>query len=165
MHLLLVVFLASFASQFAIKSFCFTFDWKSYPLLSEMHLLLALSLELLTFKILATERLQLMEFDNRLIIDCFANIVNILIWSFSTNDRFISEEYESNYLENPFQELKGVNLLSKTHCYDKGNLKLKTVLQELLHVDRFSRQTKPSFSAAIPSSLCACSRNTEVLSC
>ena len=36
-HLLLVVFLASFASQFAIKSFCFTFDRKFYPLLSGMH--------------------------------------------------------------------------------------------------------------------------------
>ena len=31
---------------------------------------------------------------------------------------------------NPFPEIKGVNLLSKTHCNDKSNLKLKTVLQE-----------------------------------
>ena len=31
-------------------------------------------LELITFEILAAERLQLMGFDNRLIIDCFANI-------------------------------------------------------------------------------------------
>ena len=51
--------------------------------------------ELITFEILAAERLQLMAFDNRLIIDCFANVVNILIWRFSTNDRFKSEKYES----------------------------------------------------------------------
>ena len=37
-------------------------------------------LELTTFEILAAERLRLMEFDNRLIIDCFSNVVNILIW-------------------------------------------------------------------------------------
>ena len=36
-------------------------------------------LELITFEIFAAERLQLRGFDNRLIIDCFANIVNILI--------------------------------------------------------------------------------------
>ena len=88
---------------------------------------------------MAAERLRLMGFDNRLIIDCFANVVNILIWSFSTNDRFRSEKYESITLHpNPFPEMKGVNLLSKTHCNDKGNLKLNTALQELLHVDRFS---------------------------
>ena len=39
-------------------------------------------LELITFEILAAERLRLMAFDNRLIIDCFANVVNILIWHF-----------------------------------------------------------------------------------
>ena len=87
-------------------------------------------LELITFEILAAERLRLMGFDNRLIIDCFANVVNILIWSFSTNDRFRSEKYESNYLENPFLEMKGVNLLSKTHRNDKSNLKPMIVLQE-----------------------------------
>ena len=87
-------------------------------------------LELITFEILAAERLRLRGFDNRLIIDCFANVVNILIWLFSTNDRFRSEKYESNYLENPFPEMKGVNLLSKTHRNDKSNLKPKTVLQE-----------------------------------
>ena len=76
-----------------------------------------------------------MGFDNRLIIDCFANVVNILIWLFSTNDRFRSEKYESNYLENPFPEMKGVNLLLKTHRNnDKSNIKLKTVFQELLHI-------------------------------
>ena len=53
------------------------------------------SIELITFEILAAERLRLMAFDNRLIIDCFANVVNILIWQFSTNDRFKSEKYES----------------------------------------------------------------------
>ena len=56
---------------------------------------LQLALELITFEILAAERLRLMAFDNRLIIDCFANVVNILIWQFSTNDRFKSEKYES----------------------------------------------------------------------
>ena len=86
--------------------------------------------ELITFEILAAERLRLMGFDNRLIIDCFANVVNILIWLFSTNDRFRIEKYESNYLENPFPEMKGDNLLSKTHRNDKSNLKPKTVLQE-----------------------------------
>ena len=87
-------------------------------------------LELINFEILAAERLRLMGFDNRLIIDCFANVVNILIWLFSTNDRFRSEKYESNYLENPFPEMKGVNLLSKTHRNDNGNQKLKTVHQK-----------------------------------
>ena len=56
-------------------------------------------LELITFEILAAERLRLMGFDNRLIIDCFANVVNILIWLFSSNDRFRSGKYDSNYLE------------------------------------------------------------------
>ena len=36
--------------------------------------------ELITFEILAAERLRLMGFDNRLIIDCSSNIVNILIY-------------------------------------------------------------------------------------
>ena len=87
-------------------------------------------LELITFENLAAERLRLMKLDNRLIIDCFANIVNILIWLFSTNDRLRSAKYESNYLENPFPEIKGVNLLSKTHRNDKSNLRPMTVLQE-----------------------------------
>ena len=99
---------------------------------------LKFQLELITFEILAAERLRLMGFDNRLIIDCFANVVNILIWLFSTNDRLRSAKYESNYLENPFPEMKGVNSLSKTHRNDKSNLNPKTVLQEKLHVDRFS---------------------------
>ena len=34
-------------------------------------------LELISFEILAAERLLLMGSDNRLIIDCFANVVNI----------------------------------------------------------------------------------------
>ena len=37
------------------------------------------TLELITFEILAAERLRLMEFDNRLIGDYFANIVILLI--------------------------------------------------------------------------------------
>ena len=37
-------------------------------------------LVLITFEILAAERLRLMGFDNRLIIDCFANVVNVLLW-------------------------------------------------------------------------------------
>ena len=87
---------------------------------------------------MAAERLLLMGFDNRSIFDCFANVVNLLIWLFSTNDRLRSAKYESSYLENPFPEIKGVNLLSKTHRDGINNLKLKTALQELLHVDRFS---------------------------
>ena len=79
---------------------------------------------------MAAKRLRLMGFDNRLIIDCLTNVVNILIWLFSANDRFRSEKYESNYLENPFPEMKEVNLLSKTHSNHKSNLKPKTVLQE-----------------------------------
>ena len=79
---------------------------------------------------MAAERLRLMGFDNQLIIDCFANVANILVWLFSTNDRFRSEKYESNYLENPFPEMKGVNLLSITHHNDKSNIQPKTVLQE-----------------------------------
>ena len=66
------------------------------------------------------------------------DVVNCTYMSFSTNDRFRSEKYESNYLENPFPEMKGVNSLSKTHRNDKSNLNPKTVLQEKLHVDRFS---------------------------
>ena len=76
------------------------------------------------------EQLRLMGFDNRLIIDCFTNVVDILRWLFLTNDRFRSEKYESNYLENPFPEMKGVNLLSQTQRNDKRNLNPKTVLQE-----------------------------------
>ena len=38
------------------------------------------ALELITFEILAAERLRLMGFDNRFIIDCLAKVVNILIW-------------------------------------------------------------------------------------
>ena len=53
-------------------------------------------LELFNFEILAAERLRLMGFDNPLIIDCFANVENLLIWKFSTNDRFRSVKYESN---------------------------------------------------------------------
>ena len=55
-------------------------------------------LELISFEILAAERLRLMEFDNRLIIDCFANVVDILIWQFSTNDRFKSEKLDLSKL-------------------------------------------------------------------
>ena len=79
---------------------------------------------------MTAERLRLMGFDNRLIIDCFANIVNVLILQFSANVRFRSVKYESNYLENPFPEIKGVNLLSKTHRDYKSNLRPMTVLQE-----------------------------------
>ena len=86
---------------------------------------------------MAAERLRLIGFDNRLIIDCFTNVVNILIWLFYTNDRFTSDKYESNYQENPFHERSHV-LWSKTHHNDKSNLKPKTVFQEKLHVDRFS---------------------------
>ena len=61
--------------------------------------------------------------------------------------------------------MKGVNLLSKTRRKDKSNLKLKTDIQELSRVDRVSLDRQSLlFSAAIPSSLCACSRNTEVIS-
>ena len=38
-----------------------------------------LKLELITFEILGAERLRLMRFNNRLIIDCFASAVNIVI--------------------------------------------------------------------------------------
>ena len=71
---------------------------------------------------MGAERLRLMGFDNRLIIDCFANVVDILIWLFSTNDRFRSEKYEIQLPR------KSVNLLSKTHRNEKRNLKPKTVL-------------------------------------
>ena len=101
-------------------------------------MLLVSGVELITFEILAAERLRLMGFDNRLIIYCFTNVVNILVWLFSTIYRFRSEKCESKYLENPFPEMKGVNSLSKTNRNDKSNLKPKTVLQEKLHVDRFS---------------------------
>ena len=62
------------------------------------------------------------------------------------------QKYESITLHpNLFPEMKGVNLLLKTHRNnDKSNLKLKTVLQELLHVDIFSWQTKPSFFSSHP---------------
>ena len=68
----------------------------------------AFLLELITFEIWAAERLRLMGFDNRLIIDCFANVVNIHIWLFSINDKFRSEKYESNYLENTFPEKESI---------------------------------------------------------
>ena len=47
-------------------------------------------LELITFEILAAEQFRLMGFDNLLIIDCFANVVNILIWLFSTGKNMSS---------------------------------------------------------------------------
>ena len=108
------------------------------------------SIELITFEILAAKRLRLMRFDNRLIIDCFANVVNILIWLFSTNDRFRSEKYESNYLENPFPEMKGVNLLSKTHRNDKSNLKPRLSFKNSCMLTDFPDRQSPLFSAAIP---------------
>ena len=37
-------------------------------------------LKLITFEILAAERLRLIGFDNQLIFDCFANAVNKFIW-------------------------------------------------------------------------------------
>ena len=37
-------------------------------------------LEPITFEILAAGRLRLMRFDIRLIIDCFSNVVIILVW-------------------------------------------------------------------------------------
>ena len=37
-------------------------------------------IELITFEILAAERLRLMGFDNQLIIDCFTNVVNIYLY-------------------------------------------------------------------------------------
>ena len=78
-------------------------DQEEYSQVCAMCNMMCVSrLELITFEILAAEQLRLMGFDNRLIIDCFANVVNILIWLFSTKDRFRSEKYESNYLENPF---------------------------------------------------------------
>ena len=44
--------------------------------LAEKHLsTFGIKLELITFEILAAERLRLMGFDNRLIIECFANVV------------------------------------------------------------------------------------------
>ena len=53
-------------------------------------------IELITFEILAAERLRLMGFDNRLIIDCFANVVNILIWLFSFLQMIDSEVRNMN---------------------------------------------------------------------
>ena len=41
---------------------------------------IAYLLELINIEILAAERLRLMGFDNRIIIDCFPSVVNILIW-------------------------------------------------------------------------------------
>ena len=86
-----------------------------------------------------------MGFDNRLIIDCFANVVNILIWLFSTNDRFRSEKYKSNYQENPFPEMKGVNLLSKTHCNDKSNLKPRLSFKNRCMLTDFPDRQSPLF--------------------
>ena len=129
-----IAFLTMFASLCFLSGVCV---WQPDVKSSELEVitlralsLIASSVELITFEILAAERLRLMGFDNRLIIDCFANVVNILIWLFSTNDRLRSAKYESNYLENPFPEIKGVNLLSKTHRNDKSNLRPMTVLQE-----------------------------------
>ena len=74
-----------------------------------------LSLELITFEILAAEQLQSMGFDNQLISDCLSNAVNVLLWQFATNDRFRSEKYKYITLHpNPFPEMKEVNSLLKT---------------------------------------------------
>ena len=63
-------------SDLVFHCFCFIF-WQQTEGLPIKNTLLIL--ELITFEILAAERLRLMVFDNRLIIDCFANVVNILI--------------------------------------------------------------------------------------
>ena len=57
---------------------------RAFERLSSSFGLVSLSIqsriELITLEILAAERLRLMGFDNRLIIDCSSNIVNILIY-------------------------------------------------------------------------------------
>ena len=61
----------------------YKYKYEMKPLFDYSHLLqkqIGFSLELITFENLAAERLRLMGFDNRLILDCFSNIVSILIW-------------------------------------------------------------------------------------
>ena len=43
---------------------------------------------------MAAERLRLMRFDNRLIIDSFQKAICILKWQFSINDKFKTGKYE-----------------------------------------------------------------------
>ena len=80
---------ALFCSKFFYNHFHFLgteFKTHSFVAQSErenviLHFLnIAYLLELINFEILAAERLRLMGFDNRIIIDCFPSVVNILIW-------------------------------------------------------------------------------------
>ena len=126
-------------------------------------------LELITFEILAAERLRLMGFDNRLIIDCFANVSNILIWLLSTKDRFRSEKYESNYLDNPFPERSQFILKTNTSQWQKQSKAQDcpsriVACWQIFLTDKALFFQQPFHSAEDTLCLCARSRNTEVLS-
>ena len=130
------------------------------------------SVELITFEILAAERLRLMGFDNRLIIDCFANVENILIWLFSSNDRFRSEKYESNYLcrKSISRNERSQFIVENTSQWQKQSKpqdcpSRKVACWQIFLTDKALFFQQPFHSAEDTLCLCARSRNTEVLSC
>ena len=57
-----------------------------------------------TCDILAAERLRLMRFDNRLIIDYFQKAICILKWQFSLNNKFKTGKYEPISTQIHFQK-------------------------------------------------------------
>ena len=125
-------------------------------------------LELTTFEILAAERLQLMGFDNRIIIDCFANVVNILIWLFSTNDRFRRWKYELNYLIS--RNERSQFIVENTKQWQKQSKAQDcpsriVACWQIFLTDKALFFQQPFHSAEDTLCLCARSRNTEVLSC
>ena len=113
-------------------------------------------LELITSEILAAQRLQLMAFDNRLIIDCFANVINILIWLFSKNDRFRNERSQF-IVENTSQ---WQNQSKAQDCSSRI-----VACWQIFLTDKALFFQQPFHSAEDTLCLCARSRNTEVLSC
>ena len=64
----------------------------------------AWSLELITFEILAAERLRLVGFDNRLIIDCFANVVYLDGNFLQMIDSEVRNMKPLHYIQNHFQK-------------------------------------------------------------
>ena len=62
-------------------------------------------LELITFEILAAERLRLMGFDNQFIIDCFSNLVIHLYGNFlQMIDSEVRNMNPLHYIQIPFQK-------------------------------------------------------------
>ena len=74
-------------------------------------------LEHKTCDILAAERLRLMRFVNRLIIDSFQKVLHILKWLFSIKKKNQKEKYGIHFFENPLLEMLG-SVYSGNSCHN-----------------------------------------------